>query len=95
MNIETDPYDVIKVAADSKVPAVAGAIAGTMRDHRQAVVQAIGAAAVNQAVKSLAIARMYLIEDGIQIACIPEFTDVDISGKTRTAVKFLVSISEN
>lgn len=82
--------DVIKVKANSRTAAVAGAIAGVMREHKHAEVQAIGAGAVNQAVKALVLAKGYLAEDGIPIICIPEFVDVDIDGKVRTAVKITV-----
>jgi len=82
--------DVIKVKANSRTAAVAGAIAGVMREHKHAEVQAIGAGAVNQAVKALILAKGYLAEDGIPIICIPEFVDVDIDGKVRTAIKITV-----
>jgi stage V sporulation protein S len=82
--------DVIKVAAESRTSAVAGAIAGVVREHKRAEVQAIGAGAVNQAVKATAIARGYLHEDGLDIICIPEFTTVEIEGKERTAVRLVV-----
>lgn len=82
--------DVIKVSAESRTSAVAGAIAGVVREHGRADVQAIGAGAVNQAVKAIAIARGYLQEDGIHVVCIPEFTSVDIEGKERTAIRIVV-----
>jgi len=82
--------DIIKVSANSRTAAVAGAIAGVMREHRHAEVQAIGAGAVNQAVKALVLARGYLEADGIPIFCVPEFVDVEIDGKVRTAVKLIV-----
>ncbi len=82
--------DVIKVSATSRSTAVAGAIAGVMREHGFAEVQAIGAGAVNQAVKALAIARGYLDGDGIDIMCMPQFMEVDIDGQERTAVRFTV-----
>ncbi|KPL83817.1 MAG: stage V sporulation protein S [Thermanaerothrix sp.] len=82
--------DVIKVKANSRTAAVAGAIAGVVREHKRAEVQAIGAGAVNQAIKALVLARGYLMEDGISIVCIPEFVDVDIEGKIRTAIKLIV-----
>jgi len=72
--------DIIKVSAESRTSAVAGAIAGVVREHKRAEVQAIGAGAVNQAVKATAIARGYLHEDGIEVICIPEFTSVEIDG---------------
>ena len=52
--------------------------------------QAIGAGAVNQAVKALVLAKGYLAEDGIAVVCVPEFVDVDIDGKVRTAIKLVV-----
>jgi stage V sporulation protein S len=82
--------DVIKVSAKSRSTAVAGAIAAVMREHHYAEVQAIGAGAVNQAVKALAIARGYLEGDKIDIVCTPYFTEVDIEGQERTAVRFVV-----
>ncbi len=82
--------ELIKVSARSRSTAVAGAIAGVMRDHGIADVQAIGAGAVNQAVKALAIARGYLERDEIDIVATPYFTDVDIDGNERTAVRFRV-----
>lgn len=82
--------DVIKVSAHSRSTAVAGAIAGVMRDHRYAEVQAIGASAVNQAIKAIAIARGYLSLDGIEIMCSPEFVEIEIEGKERTAIKLVV-----
>jgi stage V sporulation protein S len=81
---------IIKVSAGSRTSAVAGAIAGVVRDHNRAEVQAIGAGAVNQAVKAVAIARGYLQEDGIDVVCLPEFTSVDIEGKERTALRLVV-----
>ena len=90
IEIVSSSTDVIKVSAKSRSTAVAGAIAAVMREQRYAEVQAIGAGAVNQAVKALAIARGYLTEDQIDIVCIPYFTEVDIDGQERTAVRFIV-----
>lgn len=81
---------IIKVSAKSRSTSVAGAIAAVVREYRHAEVQAIGAGAVNQAVKALAIARGYLQGDSIDLICIPYFTDVDIDGEERTAVRFIV-----
>ena len=81
---------LIKVSATSRTSAVAGAIAGVIREHKHAEVQAIGAGAVNQAVKALVLATGYLNEDGIQVACIPEFADVTIQDKVRTAIKLVI-----
>jgi len=82
--------DVIKVSGTSRTSAVAGAIAGVMREHHYAEVQAIGASAINQAVKALVLATGYLENDGINIVCMPKFVDVQIEDKIRTAVKFVV-----
>jgi stage V sporulation protein S len=82
--------DVIKVSATSRTSAVAGAIAGVVREHKRAEVQAIGAGAVNQAVKALVLATGYLKNDGINVVCVPEFVDVDIEGNIRTAVKLVI-----
>jgi len=82
--------DIIKVSGTSRTSAVAGAIAGVVREHKRAEVQAIGASAINQAVKALALARGYLANDGIDIVCMPAFVDVQIDDKVRTAIKFTV-----
>ena len=82
--------DIIKVSANSRTSAVAGAIAGVVREHHRAEVQAIGAGAVNQAVKALVLAKGYLEGDDIHVICLPEFVDVDIEGKIRTAIKLVV-----
>jgi stage V sporulation protein S len=87
-----DGPDIIKVSAKSRSTAVAGAIAGVIREHSYAEVQAIGAGAVNQAVKALAIARGYLERDELDIIFLPYFTEVDIDGQERTAVRFEVRI---
>ena len=82
--------DIIKVSANSRTSAVAGAIAGVIREHKHAEVQAIGAGAVNQAVKALVLATGYLRGDGIFVTCVPEFADVTIDDKVRTAIKLVV-----
>jgi len=82
--------EMIKVSANSRTSAVAGAIAGVVREHKRAEVQAIGAGAVNQAVKALILAVGYLRNDGIEVVCVPEFVDVTIEEKVRTAIKLVV-----
>jgi len=82
--------EMIKVSANSRTSAVAGAIAGVVREHKRAEVQAIGAGAVNQSVKALVLAIGYLKNDGIDVVCIPEFVDVTIEDKVRTAIKLVV-----
>ena len=84
--------NIIKVSGTSRTSAVAGAIAGVFRENKRAEVQAIGAIAVNQAVKALALAKGYLHEDGYEVVFIPEFVDVDIEGKIRTAIRFNVEL---
>jgi stage V sporulation protein S len=81
---------LIKVSATSPTSAVAGAIAGVVREHHRAEVQAIGAGAVNQAVKALALATGYLREDGIHVCSVPEFADVTIDDNVRTAIKLII-----
>jgi stage V sporulation protein S len=84
--------DIIKVSANSRTSAVAGAIAGVIREHKRAEVQAIGAGAVNQAVKALVLATGYLRNDGIEVWSVPEFVDVEIDDKVRTAIKLVVEV---
>lgn len=82
--------ELIKVSANSRSTAVAGAIAGVVREHGRAEVQAIGAGAVNQAVKAAAIARGYLLLEGINVVVIPSFGEIEIEGAQRTTIKLLV-----
>ena len=82
--------EMIKVSANSRTSAVAGAIAGVVREHHRAEVQAIGAGAVNQAMKALILATGYLKNDGINVTCVPEFADVNIEDKVRTAIKLVI-----
>jgi stage V sporulation protein S len=85
--------DMIKVSANSRTSAVAGAIAGVVREHHRAEVQAIGAGAINQAIKALVLATGYLKSDGIFVSCVPEFADVTIDDKVRTAIKLVIEPS--
>lgn len=87
---ERKTVDIIKVSARSRSTAVAGAIAGVVREHNHAEVQAIGAGAVNQAIKAIAIARGYLNDDHIDVIVIPFFTEVMIDDQERTAVRMIV-----
>ncbi|PLV59809.1 stage V sporulation protein S [Thermotoga sp. KOL6] len=82
--------EVLKVSSKSDPNKVAGAIAGVVREHGRAEIQAIGAGAVNQAVKAIAIARGYLAPSGIDLVFVPAFTDVEIENERRTAIKFIV-----
>jgi stage V sporulation protein S len=82
--------EVLKVSTRSRPSAVAGAIAGVIRDSGMAEVQSIGAGATNQAIKAVAIARSYLSEEGIDIVCTPSFIDVAIEDEERTAIRLLI-----
>ena len=88
---EETSTDIIKVSARSRSTAVAGAIAGIIRERSTVEVQAIGAGAVNQAIKALAITRGYLERDEMDITIQPYFIDVDIEGQERTAIRFAVT----
>lgn len=90
MNNAIEQAPMIKVSAKSRSTAVAGAIAGVIRESREAVVQAVGAGAVNQAVKAIAIARSYLQQDGLDLAVVPTFVEVEIGPEVRTAVRLYV-----
>lgn len=82
--------EVLKVSAKSRPSAVAGAIAGVVRENGRAEVQAIGAGATNQAVKAIAIAREYLLETNIDAVCVPAFIDVTIDNEERTAIRLVI-----
>ncbi len=84
------PAEVLKVSTRSRPSAVAGAIAGVIRESGTAEVQSIGAGATNQAIKAVAIARSYLHEEGIDIVCVPSFIDVAIDEEERTAIRLLI-----
>jgi stage V sporulation protein S len=90
VSVETETHEVLKVSARSRPSAVAGAIAGVVRESGRAEVQAIGAGATNQAVKAVAIARDYLHETGIDAVCLPAFIDVTIDNEDRTAIRLIV-----
>lgn len=82
--------DNIKVSTNSNPNLVAGALAGILREKGTAEVQAIGAGAINQAIKSIAIARGYMAQGGQDIWCIPAFVELQIAGEERTGIKMLV-----
>jgi len=82
--------DVLKVSSRSRPSAVAGAIAGVVRELGRAEVQAIGAGATNQAIKAVAIARDYLLETGIDVVCLPAFIDITIDNEDRTAIRLVI-----
>lgn len=80
----------LKVSSKSSPASVAGAIAGMVKDGVGVEIQAVGAGAVNQAVKAIAISRGFLSPVGIEIACVPSFADIVIDGEYRTAIRFTV-----
>ena len=82
--------DVLKVSAKSNPNSIAGALAGVVRERGVAEMQAIGAGALNQAVKAVAIARGFVAQSGMELICIPAFTDILIDGEERTAIKLIV-----
>lgn len=83
--------EVLKVSADSKPKAVAGAVAAVLREKGTVELQAVGAGAVNQAVKAIAITRGFVAPNGLDLITIPAFTKVNIEGEERTAIKFVVT----
>ena len=82
--------EVLKVSSKSSPNSVAGALAGVIREKGSSEIQAIGAGAINQAIKAVAIARGFLAPSGINLVCIPAFTDIVIDGEERTAIKLVV-----
>lgn len=88
--VPVEPMDLLKVSAWSNPKSVAGAIAGVLRERGEVDVQIIGAAALNQAVKAIAIARSYVAGEGIDPICIPGFQDIEINGEGRTAIRIRV-----
>lgn len=82
--------DVLKVSAQSSPKSVAGALAAVLREKGSAEVQAVGAGAVNQAVKAVAIARGFVAPNGINLIAIPAFAEIIIDGEQRTAIRFIV-----
>lgn len=82
--------EVLKVSSKSSPNAVAGAIAGVIREKGEAEIQVIGAGALNQAIKAIAIARGFVAPSGLDLICTPAFTDVQINGEERTAIRLLI-----
>ncbi len=82
--------DILKVSSKSNPNSVAGALAGVIREKQEAEIQAIGAGALNQSIKAIAIARGFFSPSGVDLICIPSFADVEINGENRTAIKLIV-----
>ena len=82
--------EVLKVSTKSNPNSVAGALAAIIKERNTVEIQAVGAGAINQAVKAIAIARGYVAPSGKDIVCIPAFTDIEIDGEERTAIKLII-----
>ncbi|GAA4059628.1 stage V sporulation protein S [Amphibacillus indicireducens] len=82
--------DILKVSSKSNPNSVAGALANVLRERGKAEIQAIGAGALNQSVKAVAIARGFVAPSGVDLVCIPAFTDIKIDNEERTAIKLIV-----
>ena len=82
--------EVLKVSTKSNPNSVAGALAAIIKEKNMAEIQAVGAGAINQAVKAIAIARGFVAPSGKDIVCVPAFTDIKIDGEERTAIKLIV-----
>lgn len=88
---DTTSVEVLKVSSKSSPNAVAGALAGVIRERGYAEIQGIGAGAINQAIKAVAIARGFVAPSGVDLVCVPAFTDITIDGQERTAIKLIVT----
>ena len=82
--------EVLRVSTKSNPNSVAGALAGVLREKGTAELQAVGAGALNQAVKAVAIARGFVAPSGIDLVCVPDFADIEIDGEERTAIKLII-----
>lgn len=82
--------DILKVSSKSNPNSVAGALANVIREEEKAELQAVGAGAINQAIKAIAIARGFVAPTGVDLVCIPAFTDIIINEEERTAIKLIV-----
>ena len=86
------PIEVLKVAGTSKPVLVAGAIVGVIRSQSRVEIHAIGAGAVNQAIKAIAISRGYVAPSGLDLVCMPTFIELTVAGQERTGIRFLVEV---
>lgn len=82
--------EILKVSSGSEPKSVAGALAAAIKEKSSAEVQAVGAGAVNQAIKAIAITRGFVAPNGIDLVVVPAFSEVNIEGEERTAIKFIV-----
>lgn len=81
---------LLKVSSESNPSSVAGALVAIIKDNKKAEMQAIGAGAINQAIKAVAIARGFVAPAGIDLVCVPAFTTVEVQGEERTGIKIIV-----
>ena len=82
--------EVLKISSKSNPNSVAGAITGMVKENNQAEMQAIGAGALNQAIKAVAIARGFVAPSGVDLVCVPAFAEVEVEGEDRTGIRILV-----
>lgn len=82
--------EILRVSSKSSPNSVAGALAGVLRECGSAELQVIGAGALNQAIKAVAIARGFVAPQGVDLVCVPAFTDIFVNGEERTAIKLLI-----
>ena len=82
--------ELLKISSKSNPNAVAGAIAGLLKEKKKVEIQAIGAGAVNQTMKSIAVARSYVAASGVDLICVPAFCTVTVENEERTGMKFIV-----
>lgn len=85
-----EKIDILKVSSKSNPNSVAGAIAAQIKDIGKVELQAIGAGALNQAIKAIAIARGFVAPSGYNLVCIPAFADVEVDGDDRTGIKLII-----
>lgn len=82
--------ELLKISSNSNPNSIAGAIAGLIKEKKKVEMQAIGAGALNQAIKAIAIARGFVAPSGVNLVCIPAFADVEVEGEERTGIKLIV-----
>lgn len=86
--------ELLKVSSNSNPNSIAGAIAGQIKEYKKSEIRIVGAAALNQAIKGIIIARSYLVPTGINIVCIPAFTEVEFQSNTTTGIKLTVKVED-
>ena len=84
--------EILKVSSKSNPNLVAGALAGVITGQKEAELQAVGAGAVNQAVKAIAIARGFLAPSGMELICVPSFSELRINDEIKTGIRLQVTV---